>query len=282
DGYLARARSLASTLADAPGWLPAVLDVVDTLTASAGGMVRTPTSDLDLDRQRRLRINFDGWSARLREAATDELGAYMWLAFACGASEMRDQTVDQIFEPVRPLNDRPLIAVKRATCRRLDADRLTDLVTANPRFREVAYWLGLIDIGNRTLDAADKHFEEAYAWRQQWPTLTQSIANVAMTAEEFQRSLTFYDRTLELEPHAVDALLGRVRALTYLGRQEDAIATADRLIADRWFVGDARYWRALNESELERNDQAWVDIEEAAKLLINAEVPKLAGLIAYP
>lgn len=33
--------------------------------------------------------------------------------------------------------------------------------------------------------------------------------------------------------------------------------------------------------QLARNDEAWADIELAGKLLINAEVPKLAGLIAY-
>ncbi|HJZ72887.1 MAG TPA: hypothetical protein VKE51_14175 [Vicinamibacterales bacterium] len=282
EGYLARARTLAATIADPPGSVSVVLDILDALPATGGGVTRTPTSDLDLDRQRRLRANFDAWSARLREAASiDELGAYTWLSFACGQTELRDLSIDQLFAPVEPLADTPLIALKRATCRRLDAERLTQLVTANPRFEEVPYWLGLIDLGNRSLDAADRHFEEAYAWRQQWPALTQSIANVAMTAEEFQRSLTFYDRTLELEPNAVDALLGRMRALTYLSRPEEAIATSDRLIELRWFVGDARYWRALNESELERNDEAWVDVEAAAKLLINAEVPKLAGLIAY-
>jgi tetratricopeptide (TPR) repeat protein len=282
EGFVDRARSLATTVSSPPPWLAVLLDVVDALPASGGGVMRTPTSDLDLDRQRRLRINFDIWSARLREAAsTDELAAYMWLSFACSQTQTRDLTIDQLFEPVAALSDSPLIELKRATCRRLDASRLTALTTANPRFKEIAYWLGLIDVGNRKLDGADKHFEDAYAWRQQWPTVTESIANVAMTAEEFQRSLAFYDRTLELEPNAVDALLGRTRALTYMGRQDDAIATADRLIALRWFVGDARYWRALNESELERNDAAWVDVEEAAKLLINADVPKLAGLIAY-
>jgi tetratricopeptide (TPR) repeat protein len=282
EGFVERARSLAATVSSPPPWLPVLLDIVEALPAGGGGVMRTPTSDLDLDRQRRLRVNFDLWSARLREAAsTDELAAYMWLSFACSQTQTRDLTIDQLFEPVAALSDSPLIALKRATCRRLDAAALTALATANPRFKEVAYWLGLIDVGDRKLDAADRHFEDAYAWRQQWPTVTHSIANVAMTAEEFQRSLAFYDRTLELEPNAVDALLGRIRALTYLGRQEDAIATADRLIALRWFVGDARYWRALNESELERNDAAWVDVEEAAKLLINADVPKLAGLIAY-
>jgi len=282
EGYLQRARSLVSTAANIPAWMADVLDVVNVLPATGGGVMRTPTSDLDLERQRRLRLNFDAWRARLREAASlDELGAYAWLSLACGATEMRDLTIEELFAPVAPFRDTPLIALKRATCRRIAPEGLRALAAANPRFKEVNYWLGLAAIGDSKLDDADKAFEEAYAWRQQWPTVTQSIANVAMTSEEYQRSLAFYDRTLDLEPHAVDAMLGRIRALTYLGRSVDAIETADRLIAERWFVGDARYWRALNESELERNDDAWVDIEEAAKLLINADVPKLAGLIAY-
>jgi tetratricopeptide (TPR) repeat protein len=37
----------------------------------------------------------------------------------------------------------------------------------------------------------------------------------------------------------------------------------------------------LNEAELRRYDAAWADIEEAAKYELNAEVPKLAGIIAY-
>jgi len=102
-----------------------------------------------------------------------------------------------------------------------------------------------------------------------------------MTAEEFERSATMYDETLKHEPQAVDALLGKVRALTFLGRNEQAIATVDLLLAERWYVGDGRYWRAVNETQLERFDEAWTDIELAAKLLVNADVPKLAGIIAY-
>src|SRR5207248_2291670 len=71
------------------------------------------------------------------------------------------------------------------------------------------------------------------------------------------------------------------RALTYAGRYEDALAAIDELLTGRWLVGDARYWRALNEAQLGRNEEAWSDIELAARLLINAEVPKLAGIIAY-
>jgi tetratricopeptide (TPR) repeat protein len=124
-------------------------------------------------------------------------------------------------------------------------------------------------------------FDKAYRWHQAWPTLTLAIANVGMTAEEFERAATMYEATLTHEPKAVDALLGKVRALTFLGRNEEAIATVDVLLAERWYVGDGRYWRAVNETQLERFDDAWADIELAAKLLVNADVPKLAGIIAY-
>ena len=69
--------------------------------------------------------------------------------------------------------------------------------------------------------------------------------------------------------------------MTYLGRYEQSIAVVDQLLAERWYVGDARYWRALNEFQLGRLDEAWSDIEESARLLFNALVPKLAGLIAH-
>jgi tetratricopeptide (TPR) repeat protein len=282
EGYGERARALLAAAPNLPNWLPTLLDIIDVLPATSGGIIRTPTSDLDLERSRILRINRGAWDARLRELAPiDELAAYVWLAFACGATETRDLALDDLFAPAAPFRETPLVAFKRALCRRIDPAALGALRQREPRFREVPYYLGLHAVGERKLNDADPLFDEAFAWRPDWPTLTQSIANVAMTAEEFDRSLAFYNRTLELEPRAVDALLGKTRALTYLGRNADAIATADQLIAIRWFVGDARYWRALNEAELEQYEEAWIDIEAASKLVINADVPKLAGLVAY-
>jgi tetratricopeptide (TPR) repeat protein len=45
--------------------------------------------------------------------------------------------------------------------------------------------------------------------------------------------------------------------------------------------GDAYYWRAWNELRLGRIEQAWADVQAAQKLWVNADVSKLAGLIAY-
>ena len=283
-GYSQRARSLLLGSPAQPVWLRTVLDILDVLPA--GGVTRTPTSDLDLDRSRALRLNHDAWRDTLRNLApASEFNAYVWLSFAC-ASEGRDVTLDTIFAPTAPFTDVPLIAYRRATCRSLGPETMRELFARNPRFIETKYYLGSYDVsllvsGQDKLDEADHLFDDAYAWRPEWPALTQSIANIAMTLEEFERAAVFYDRTLTLEPHAVDALLGKARAQTYTGHSVEAIATLDILLLERWFVGDARYWRALNESELERNEEAWSDVELAAKLLVNAEVPKLAGLVAY-
>ena len=284
EGYGQRARSLLLGSPNQSPFLRTALDIVDVLPA--GGVTRTPTSDLDLDRSRALRLSHDAWRATLRDlAAASEFHAYLWLAFAC-ASEGRDVSLDTIFAPTAAFKDVPLIAFRRATCRSLGPETMRELFARDPRFIETRYYLGSYDVsllvtGQDKLDEADHLFDEAYAWRPEWPALTQSIGNIAMTVEEFDRAALFYDRTLALEPRAVDALLGKARAQTYVGRGVEAIATLDILLLERWFVGDARYWRALNESELERNDEAWTDVELAAKLLVNADVPKLAGLIAY-
>ena len=282
EGYGPRARTLLADVADQADTLTFLFGVIEMLPASSSG-IRMPTSDLDLDRARVLRINQAAWSARLRELApADELAAYTWLALMCGAAEARTQSVDDLVEPIAPpLRDTPLITYKRAVCRGTNAAPMETLFANDARFVETRYHLGLRAVGAQKLDEAEKRFDEAYAWRTEWPALTQSIANLAMSAEEFDRALTFYERTLALEPHAVDAMLGKIRTLTYLGRNVDAIAMTDVLLKERWFLGDAYYWRALNETELDRLDAAWADIESAAKLWVNAEVPKLAGQIAY-
>ena len=283
DGYGERARALLIGAPNLPNWLSMLLDIIAVLPASVGGIIRTPTSDLDLDRARVLRANRAAWDTRLRELAPiDELAAYVWLAFSCGATETRDLTLDELAEPAATFKDTPLIGFKRAICRGIEPEPLQALRDARRPLRRGAVLPGAARrrrsaSWTRRIAASRKRTRGGRSGR----SLTQSIANVAMTAEEFERSLSFYNQTLELEPHAVDAMLGKARALTYLGRNHEAIAATDALIADRWFVGDARYWRALNESELDLNEEAWVDVEAAAKLLVNAQVPKLAGLIAY-
>ncbi len=285
DGYLPRARTLLASTPDQPSWLAQMLDIIAVMPL--GGITRPPSSDIDLDRNRVMRINHDAWGARLKELApVDELAAYLWLSFSCGATDSRFETLDELAAPADVFRDTPLIQFRRSWCHAFQGPELEALLKRDPRFVEINYLFGrqdvsLLVLGHGKIDEAEQYFDTAYAWHPAWPSLTQSIANLAMTGEEFERAATFYDRTLALEPHAVDALLGKARALTYQGRNVEAIATVDQLLGERWNLGEARYWRAMNESVLDRNDEAWTDVEAADKLLVNADVPKLAGLIAY-
>ena len=157
---------------------------------------------------------------------------------------------------------------------------MAEIVAREPRYKEAAFHQALDATGARKLDEAERRYREAYAWRQTWPAATQALANVLITGEDFEGALDFYDRTLMLVPMFADALLGKIRALTYLSKSEDAIRVADELLAVERYPGDAYYWKAYNELDLQRFDDAWRDIEAADKLVRNSDVPKLAGIIA--
>jgi tetratricopeptide (TPR) repeat protein len=284
EGYLAIARDLAAAVT-VPSLLRNILDVVDALPRNSAGIARTPTTDLDLERLRRIRTNSQAWLALLRDGARSDLAAaYTLLSFACDSIDTRNIPREELFSNVDAFAGAPLIVYRESLCRSIETATIEPLLTKDPRFAEITYSLGLANLGARPrpkLDEAEQFFQQAYTSHPRWPSLTLAIAGVAMTAEDFDRARAMYAETLTFEPHSVDAELGMVRALTYLARYEDAIAAASQLIDERWYVGDALYWRAFNELQLSRLDEAWRDVEDAEKVLINAGVPKLAGLIAY-
>ena len=88
-----------------------------------------------------------------------------------------------------------------ATCARGSSAPLQRILDRQPRFQEVHYFLGLSALrgqpapgapgGLPDLEGADRHFASAYEWRQDWPALTLAIANLALTAEDFERALAF-------------------------------------------------------------------------------------------
>jgi tetratricopeptide (TPR) repeat protein len=223
-------------------------------------------------------------------ASRDELSAYVWLAYACETKSVRTDRSDLV-APIDAAREGsqgsqgglsseiPLLAFKQAICLGVDFAALDALFEREPRFAELAFFRGVNASGQRKLDDAEARYKEAYAWRRTWPAATLAIGNVAMTGEEFAEALEFYNTTLDLAPSYPDALLGKLRALTYLTRHENALSVADELLALRRYPGDAYYWRAFNELQLERLDAAWNDIQAADKVMVNNDVPKLAGII---
>jgi tetratricopeptide (TPR) repeat protein len=271
-GYFERARRLAT---QEVGPLLDVIDIIPWRVDTGAGLARPGRSELGVFVNREQRIE-----ALKAIAGRDELSAYVWVAYACGSGAALTMGNDEVKAPIGALVEEPLLMFRVAICSTSAPSAIDAVIAAEPRYKEATFFKGLNAIAARKLDDADARYREAYAWRKTWPAVTLALANVAMTGEDFQTSREFYDETLMLVPTLPDALLGKLRALTYLSRPEEAMAVADQLLAISRYPGDAYYWKAYNELALERYDRAWFDIEAADRSLINSDVPKLAGIIA--
>ncbi len=123
---------------------------------------------------------------------------------------------------------------------------------------EARYLLGLGALIDGRVDEAEREVAEALAappalaCRSEvpWPTSAFSV-------EDFETAISRYDDALTVDPSHRDALLGRVKALSYLDRHADAMASADEMLAlGEYYVGDAHYWRAWNLYRIGRYEEA--------------------------
>jgi tetratricopeptide (TPR) repeat protein len=291
-GYTVVARRMLDGSPAPSPELAAIVNLGEVLVAAPSGPSRVVTLEVQTLALVKLSENQPRWADLLRQRIPDDpVAAYFWLSMACGIyrSTMPD-SADRATVAGTAL-EVPIVAFKENTsCVRNRTGALQTLFDAEPRFREIHFYQGLAALagqprpgepgGPPDLERADEEFRAAYEWRQDWPTLTLTIANLALTFEDFARAFDFYERTLELVPRNAVALLGKIRTLTYLQKHEAAIATADELLETGDSPGEARYWRALNQEQLGEHDLAWTDVELADKVLFNGDVPKLAGLIA--
>jgi tetratricopeptide (TPR) repeat protein len=277
-GYLKRAQELAAESDTVPVTVGTLLDIADLLPSR--GMGRP--YELNVSRRETAVRNRSSYTESLQEHDSDDpLSAYLWIAFNCTYVAGGPKAIAEWLGGVPDWQKTPLVAFRSATCGAYNSGALAGLVESDARFVEIHYLLGLAAMLEGKIDDALEHLQKAYAWQPQWPALTETIASAYLTVEEFDRSIDFFERTLALVPDSPESLLGKARALTYLGRFSDSLLTLERLLSlERWYVGDARYWRAYNESQLGQDDAAWEDVELAAKLLVNAQVPKLAGILA--
>lgn len=275
------------------------IEMLDALPGGApAGVV---SAERDLLRRGAFLRRRDEFRAWLESRADDSpLLAYMWLSLNCAAraagpagpvgtgspgspgSSVNNDSLESLLQRVPRWRASTLLEYRAATCRATSVPQLTALLEAHPRFIELRYFIGRQALQDALPDEAIDAWRSAWDWRPRWPALTLALADAYLGIDEWDLALEFYERALAVTVDEPAALLGKARALTYLARNEDALVVLDRLLAlNGWYPGDARYWRALNETQLERYEAAWDDIERAAALIVGADVSKLAGIIAH-
>jgi tetratricopeptide (TPR) repeat protein len=287
-GHIQQARGLVQELSPA---LSVSLDVADALSTKPSGVSRSPFNDAESRAVTRISRTQQEWASALRQLMPDDLTAdYLWLGLACGPYGFDVPDRNERTTLLGASLETPLIRFKTASSCSIQRPAMQTLLDGEPRFVEANYFIGVSAlsaqlrvgafVGTPDVDEAETRFQTAYTWHSNWPALTMAIANLALTAEDFERAIDFYNRTLALVANHPEALLGSIRAFTYAGQHADAIVAADRLLAANRNPGEARYWRALNEEQLQQHDAAWVDVERAAEAMVSPDVPKLAGIIA--
>ena len=216
-----------------------------------------------------------------QKARGDEFSAYMYATLRCFLASPEEQN-EAPGELAALFPDSLLLAYKNATCPIENEERLTTLLAREPGFFEAAYHLGLLSLSRGNLLEAEGHFLKTHEGIPESTQATLLLATIAFAMDEVERSLEFYDKTLDIVPDYRDALLGKAICLSTLGRPEEAIAACKKIIAlGYWLLGESYYWLAWNKHELKDEAAAEADIEQAkGRLPTSTEVFTLAGLIA--
>ncbi|MBN2246691.1 MAG: tetratricopeptide repeat protein [Candidatus Aminicenantes bacterium] len=178
--------------------------------------------------------------------------------------------------------DIPLIQYKLALVPEIDSYALDKIKEKYQEFYEIYYFLGLDALTKGLLLPAEENILKTYQEIPESSSCIMSLTKIYFALEEFEKCLEFNEKALMIAPKYRDALLGKGISLSFLGRQEEAIAVFNTLLKlGYYYIGESYYWTAWNQHLLGQLDEAWQNIETSKNYLIgHYEVHSLAGAIA--
>lgn len=276
---LARARDEAARLPP-----PSDVSVYEAVVEATGwrtGGVSREQQDTIFDVQARVSRSWKTWrAALLAGAGSDVLSQYQLLSFDClNAYRLREARLEA-WKP--PPGSPPLLQFRTAVCGPWDRAALTALLQAVPAFAEAHLYLGEIALAAGTLRTSEVHLLSATAAMPDLVAGRALLGQVYQLMEDTEAALEMYTSVVTDVPGHREGLLGQARALSQLGRSEDAIRVLDRMVdLGTWYLGEAHYWRAWNRHRLKQFDAAHDDVLAARlRLPMDPQVDKLAGLVA--
>lgn len=221
-------------------------------------------------------------AALLARAPADLLSAYLLVSLECTYEyKLRDGNADRW----RPDADAftPLLRYRLAACGQVIGDvPLQSVLTEVPRFGEAYLFLGQLAMARGTLRTAEKHYLAALDTIPDLVVAQHGLGHVYFLMEDFESARERFHRTNTAVPGVREAMLGEAKALSYLGRSDEALVILDEMERlGTWFLGEMRYWRAWNRHRLRQFDRADADIVAARKYLpMDPQVDKLTGMVA--
>lgn len=239
----------------------------------------------DIGRRNRARGSLERWREQLRVGGGSEaFRMYLDVSLICAFGTLKE-TADSFSGAVVPVASTPLFQYAIGACDVTHRTRLTALRTSEPDFVDADYHLGryaLEDPLNPDIEEGLRRFESAAGAFPGSPAIATRIGNIHRLWEEWEPALVAYDAALRVAPDHPEGTIGRAISLSHLGRSEEAIGTATRLIeGGQWLLGEAYYWRAWNQLRLNNFQPARTDADRARTLMSNAAVLVLSGVIEW-
>ena len=239
----------------------------------------------DIGRRNRARASLERWREQLRVGAGSEaFRTYLDVSLICAFGTLKE-TTESFSGAVAPVASTPLFQYALGACDATHRARLAALRTYEPDFADADYPLGryaLEDPLNPDIEEGLRRFESAARAFPASPAIAARIGNIHRLWEEWEPALVAYDAALRVAPSHPEATIGRAISLSHLGRSEEAIETATRLIdGGQWLLGEAHYWRGWNHLRLNNLHRARTDADRARTLMSNAAVLVLSGVIEW-
>jgi tetratricopeptide (TPR) repeat protein len=244
-----------------------------------------PDAVLNFSGRIHARTSMSAWRDLLQHGPWSELfREYLDVSLVCAFGRLLEN--DESFTgPLDAVAEAPLYQYRIGICDRQQWQRLTAFRERHPDYVDADFPLGrsaFEDPVNPDHEEGLRRLESAVEAFPGSPAIGTTIGNVYRAWEEWESALDAYDRVIAIAPDHPEALLGRTVSLSRLGRSNEAIATATRVIdGGRWRLGEAYYWRGWNH--LVRGDAvaARGDADRAKRLMANAAVFVLSGAIEW-
>ena len=277
-GSVERAADLAGA-ATAPAEWRTYVEIAESLGWQSVGLTKEFLDEVAAVRRETFDLR-EGWNAALQPlVSTDPIAAYLYLGLNCSGRWFSDQP-PELLEVLAAHDDALFVRYRQAQCGG-GLVELSAIQTLDPRFTEMEFFLGQRAMLDRDRGLAEFHFQETHRDWPDWPAPALGLGDLAFAAEDFEGSVPYYDAALALVTDQRDALLGKAKALSYLGQSKEALPPLDRLLElGQWYLGDVYFWRAWNRFNLNVVEPARADIEEAKNYRTDSEVFKLSGVIA--